>query len=1035
MANDTTIQIIIEGENRSSPAFKEATKQADGFGKSIAKSIGVFAAAQVAGNLLSGVLDKLAQGLKSLTGGALQMAGKFQEMEFAALALGRAMGLTQDTIRNSINDLKEAGIRSDVAAKTTATLARNQIDLARSFDLARIAQATGILIGQDSSATMERLTQAVTVGNTRILRTMGIMVDFNKIVGEGAAALGKSVEALSQRELAEIRVQGVIDNSAAIMEVYGAAMESPTKALRSLTGRVIPEFQAALGQSFLPAWKTVISTISGAVKAFTSALQEGGALFPLMTTLGATASLAADGFKKLMDTLFPVKNIFEETAAATGGMDLALGELSKTASRAGNDFINKFINKLADAADAALKGGIEISAGLAEGLIRGAASALTSAMSFIGGLLSSWLSPGSPPKVAQDITKWGAGTFTEYLKGFTEADFSTLESLQKPINDVLSSLVDAGALGAEAASSTFKELTLDITKALTAFRETGEIDTSIFTKLVDVGGKYGQQLAALAKKQFEFAVASIAAEKAQEALANAMESQDKSQDKLNSIMEDFNRALREGASPEILNAKRQAFLEAKKQAEQAKKEVKLAASQNKEAKKKVGPLKKQIGLQEKLLKQLLEFTKVQKAPSGISGVGKIARGGVGEGMAGAIAGVMPTAADFDIGNPISDAIDNAKNLLAERFSDLFSPITDAWENVQPDLDLLKEQWTEFTNLFASVTEEKWPIIKETIIDAWQGIVNVWETVLKPALEGLWLFVKDNLLIVLLALIPPLWTLIIPGFLAWAAATLVAIGPILLLGIALIALGLLWKKHGKQVKETIFRIKFIVIFWLNKIATFIRKTFRRVVTTVSQLWFIIRFKIFEALTGISTDLNDIMTSTLESWESIWENFKRIIFAAINQIKSKIQQLLDKLTLIKDRFTSIWNNIKDNILPIFKTLSDFIELTLGPILKWFNETILTPLKQTFEFLSTAASNFAGWLKLILDRLAGIDPGGLILDINPNITSNILGSTPPSEVGERDGAVFDRTIIHFEQNITTSASDVVLPGFNEIMALTGA
>jgi len=1057
MANDTTtIQIIIDGENRASPAFKEATKQADGFGKSIAKSIGVFAAAQVAGNLLSGALERISQGLKSLTGGALQMAGQFQEMEFVSLAVGRAMGITENAIRSSNTALREAGIRSDVAAKTTATLARNQIDLARASELANIAQATGVFIKQDSSATMERLTQAVTVGNTRILRTMGIMVDFNKIVGEGAAAMGKSVDALTQRELAELRVQGVIDNSAAIMDVYGAAMESPTKALRSLTGRVIPEFQAALGQSFLPAWKTVISTISGAVKWFTSAVQEGGQLFPLMTSLGATASLVADGFKSLVNNLLPVKDIFEETAAATGGMDLALGELGKTATTAGNAFTSGLINKLADAADKALRGGIEISAGLAEGLIRGAAGALTSAMTFIGGLLSSWLQPGSPPKVARNIVKWGAGTFTEYLKGFGEADFSTLESLQSPIKDVLSALVGTGALGAKAAGETFKKLTFDISEALAAFKETGKIDTSIFTELVNVGGQYGKQLAGLAKKQFEFAAASIAAEKAQESLANAMESQDKSQDKLNAIMEDFNQALRDGADPSVLNAKREAFLNAKKQAEQAKKEVKLSKTQNKEAQKRVGPLKKQVGLQEKLLKQLIEFSKAQResgGPSGISGAGVAGVGGGG--VAAAIAASMPTPGDFDIGSPIADAISNAKDLLSERFGDLFSPITDAWENVQPDLEELKEQWEtfsidvseaweKFTLGVSDAVKEHWPSIRDTIVDAWEAIGNIWGTVLKPALQGLWdLVVPIAIVTGILLIALNLETLAIAALIAaggigaaasaaWAAITAFAIAalPIVLLGAALILLGFLWKKYGEQIKVTVKKIGAIILFGMMKASK-----------AVTQAWFIIKFKTFEFLNSIVETITlaflaikfkifETLVEIQENWSFIWESLKIIVGEVINRINAKIQLLLDKLQGIKDKFTAIWRNLKDSILPIFKDVSDFISLTLGPIMEWFNNTILSPLKETFEFLSVAASNFAGWLKLILERLGGIpeDPFG---DVAPDITRVIRGNFAESREGTAN-----QTIINFEQIIhTTAGAGAVVEGWNEMMALTGA
>lgn len=61
--------------------------------------------------------------------------------------------------------------------------------------------------------------------------------------------------------------------------------------------------------------------------------------------------------------------------------------------------------------------GFGIGASLAEG-IAASGGILADALSAIGKLLSFWLAPGSPPRIAPDIDDWGKATMEEYIKAF-----------------------------------------------------------------------------------------------------------------------------------------------------------------------------------------------------------------------------------------------------------------------------------------------------------------------------------------------------------------------------------------------------------------------------------------------------------------------------------------------------------------------------------------------------------------------------------------------------------------------------------------
>lgn len=1047
MARETTIRVVIEGVDKTGPAFSKATSQAKGFVGGIGKSIAVFTGAQLAANALAGAISSLTGTVSGLVKGSFQMAGTFQEMEFTALAVGRAMGLTEREIRGSIEALNEAGIRYDVAAKATATLARNQIDLSKATELATIAQATGILVGQDSSATMESLTRAAVTGNTFMLRRMGIMVNLTDVVKHYAQSQGVAVEALSQREIAEVRLQAIIDNSAAIMDVYEEAMESPTKALRSLAGRVIPELQAALGQTFLPAWATAITAIDAAAKAFTGALKEGGALYPIMINLGAVASIVADAFSALVRSFIPVEQTLINIGGQIASSQRSLMGLGDTAQEAGDSFLSNLVNSLADAASAAFRGGIEIVAALAEGIVQGVASSLSAVMNWLSGVLSGWLAPGSAPRIAKDIVQWGAETFTEYLQGFTDADFDVLEGLQAPIQNVLQSLVSLGDIGAGQAGQAFKDITQELAVALDAFAETGKVDVSVFEKLTNVGGRYGKQIAELARRQFEFAAATREVERSQQALTDAMSAQENAQGALETIMEEFNTALREGAAPEVLDAKRAEFLQAKASLAQSKKEVKEAKKQNKAAIKRTGPLKKQVSLQERLLKQLIEFTKVQKesVAATIAGVGVKPRDGVGAGALAFPIPDLPTPADFDIGSSIKAAVDDAKALLKERLADLFAPITTVWEEtVLPRFDELKEQWSELFDVILQVAEDKWPAIQEVILNAWDAIVQTWESVLRPALEGLWLFIRDNLNIILPVLASIILVNVIPALIAAAAAFTVAALPIVALGVALVALGLLWKKHGKQVTKTAKQIKFIVVWALNKAAQAVR-----------QAWFIIKFVTIDTLNTAAQAVEEgmfiikftiisFLNSIRENWRSIWNNLRTIVSTIwdriITTIRSKAGQLGDVIkgaignlvAAVEGIFIALIAKARTFIDDFFQLGADIVvgleagmKRKLGEIVAWFSAAIAEVIARIDRMLGRHSPP-AVFVEIGEDIMKGLAMG---------IQNAIELPVNAMTVGTRDTmAAARQTTNEFNFNITATEDLVpsIVYGYETVRAL---
>ena len=75
--------------------------------------------------------------------------------------------------------------------------------------------------------------------------------------------------------------------------------------------------------------------------------------------------------------------------------------------------------------------------------------AISAIMRNLGGLLSYWLEPHSPPRVAPNLDTWGTQSANVWLEGWTRADFGILSKLGGMMQDFLGSLVAEGDLSGE----------------------------------------------------------------------------------------------------------------------------------------------------------------------------------------------------------------------------------------------------------------------------------------------------------------------------------------------------------------------------------------------------------------------------------------------------------------------------------------------------------------------------------------------------------------------------------------------------------
>lgn len=826
------------------------------------------------------LFDAITQGTQAIISfgwESVQAASRTQQLGYIAQTLGMMSGYTAQQVLGYVDAVRKAGIETGVANKLVANFARYNLDMAKAVELARVAQDAATLANEGSSDALDGIIHGLTTLSPIVLRHHGIMVNFEDAYKKYAASINVSVDSLTAEQKVTAGLNAVLENGQTIAGAYQASMMTAGKQMGTLTSRLLPDLQNALGAPFQKAFFNVVSGINNLVTGITKLISEGGALYPILINIGAAFSLITEPFAALT-------KVFSET---------------------GGDIFQTLADTLSNAANSALGWGYNIAAQLAQGLISGAQAAIQSAIDWIGQMLSNWFAPGSPPKVAPEIDTWGGDAMTVYLKGFTEADFGVLKGIQAPLKDALSTLVDLGAIGQGEANQVFQDLSKELMAGLT---EGGTLTDDFFKRLAEAAGPFGEQIADLAKKQYELATAEDAVKNAEDALAAAKKKGSDAGAQVNKATMEYNQLLRSGASKDVLAQKLKEINAAKATQDEAKKEEIAAKDKLDTAKEQADALKEQIALQKQLVDQLLEQAKLdkelkdkekEKQPKGPGGQPQPPGGGGGGGKS-----------PFDpnaILDPVRDAVDKAKIYILEQLQNIWSDIQTAWlTGVNNLTKWLLETWQKVADRFGlpsiETIQNAWnEIIKWVIkqVDWFVGtLVTFWERhgkSIQKVLEGTWKFITDIF-------------------------TNAGKGVMKALDFVIAYLSGIWERHGATITAFLSRTwERIQKLWEN---------FLEYVGNVFDAW----AAVFEGDWGtVWQEVQDnaaiIWDSIKILWEGLWDGISTALAIYITSVQDQLSAAWTAITGVAqtawDGLTKAWSGFWDGITKTTSDTSDSIQ----------------------------------------------------------------------------------------------------------------
>lgn len=290
-------QDVLKGASGAVDAYRKAHEElakAQGLSEREIKAVGdraVQMAAQMRES--SGSVTLLNQSLGTLVAQATALAGAYVSLRSASALVSEStvlaarydtLGVVMRTVGENAGyaaselasyqaSLERTGISMLGARQSISQMIQANMDLSASSKLARAAQDAAVIGNINSSEAFGRMTTAIQTAQPEMLRTMGIIVNFDEAYRKYARAINTSTDALTENQKMAARTAATMEATRAIAGAYQSAMDTPGKQALSLE-RYWEDFKVDLGKSFQPAYKALIEGTTDALKDFTEVVKD-----------------------------------------------------------------------------------------------------------------------------------------------------------------------------------------------------------------------------------------------------------------------------------------------------------------------------------------------------------------------------------------------------------------------------------------------------------------------------------------------------------------------------------------------------------------------------------------------------------------------------------------------------------------------------------------------------------------------------------------------------------------------------------------
>ena len=290
--SQASTRIVVQADDKASRVFNEiaaqaekVTKQLEGMGTRVSKALSFFGVG-IGGFAVGGLVKD-----------ATMAAARYETLGIAMNKAGENAGYSAGQMAEFEKQLQKNGIAMQESRELLARLSAANVDLARSSELARAAQDVAVVAGMDSSQAFEKMVHGAVSAQVEVLRTMGLMVNFESAYARAAAEMGKSAKDLTEAEKLHARLNVTLEAAGKYAGIYEESMASAGKQLGSLK-RHVSDLQTLLGSVTLDALAYGVFGVNenlDGLNARLKELKENGTLDEISKSLGGGARTLVSG--------------------------------------------------------------------------------------------------------------------------------------------------------------------------------------------------------------------------------------------------------------------------------------------------------------------------------------------------------------------------------------------------------------------------------------------------------------------------------------------------------------------------------------------------------------------------------------------------------------------------------------------------------------------------------------------------------------------------------------------------------------------
>lgn len=202
---------------------------------------------------------------------SINISTRVETLSVVLEVAGRNAGFTSNEMKAYTQQVAKMGITTQESMQSLTRMAQAQLDLSQAYKLARVSQDAAVVGNINSSEAFGRILHGITTLQPEILRTVGIIVNFEAEYAKAAATLNKSVSSLTQQEKQQAAFNAVIAQGAKIQGIYEASMSTAGKQMQSMK-RYVEELKLSIGTVFNEAMFTIVMSIVNAFKDWNKAI-------------------------------------------------------------------------------------------------------------------------------------------------------------------------------------------------------------------------------------------------------------------------------------------------------------------------------------------------------------------------------------------------------------------------------------------------------------------------------------------------------------------------------------------------------------------------------------------------------------------------------------------------------------------------------------------------------------------------------------------------------------------------------------------